>query len=176
LRSRPYAGLATGRARYDLVLTYGGGRPVVDAYRELGARDCIPVYNAVDPETHHPVEPDPRYRADLSLLANRLPDREARIGMFFRDAAEALSDRSFLLGGSGWDDWPAPANVRTVGHVYTRDHNVFNCSAVAVLNVSRESMAATGFSPATRVFEAAGAGACLITDAWRGIEQFLEPE
>jgi spore maturation protein CgeB len=25
------------------------------------------------------------------------------------------------------------------------------------------------------VFEAAGAGACLITDAWEGIETFLEP-
>ena len=36
-------------------------------------------------------------------------------------------------------------------------------------------MAATGFSPATRVFEAAGAGACLITDAWEGIELFLSP-
>jgi spore maturation protein CgeB len=45
-----------------------------------------------------------------------------------------------------------------------------------VLNVSRDSMARYGFSPATRVFEAAGAGACLITDAWRGIELFLEPE
>ena len=36
-------------------------------------------------------------------------------------------------------------------------------------------MADVGFSPATRVFEAAGAGACLITDAWEGIELFLEP-
>ena len=35
-------------------------------------------------------------------------------------------------------------------------------------------MAATGFSPATRVFEAAGAGACLITDAWIGLELFLK--
>jgi spore maturation protein CgeB len=26
------------------------------------------------------------------------------------------------------------------------------------------------------VFEAAGAGACLVTDAWDGIELFLEPE
>ena len=32
-----------------------------------------------------------------------------------------------------------------------------------------------GFSPATRVFEAAGAGSCLITDAWVGIELFLQP-
>ena len=44
-----------------------------------------------------------------------------------------------------------------------------------MLNVTRESMAANGFSPATRVFEAAGAGACLITDEWQGIEEFLDP-
>src|SRR5438309_2995294 len=68
------------------------------------------------------------------------------------------------------------ANVKRIDHVYTRDHNAFNCSCLAVLNISRESMARTGFSPATRVFEAAGAGACLITDAWEGVEQFLEPE
>ncbi|HEY3553225.1 MAG TPA: glycosyltransferase, partial [Solirubrobacterales bacterium] len=28
---------------------------------------------------------------------------------------------------------------------------------------------------ATRVFEAAGAGACLITDEWQGVEDFLAP-
>jgi spore maturation protein CgeB len=44
-----------------------------------------------------------------------------------------------------------------------------------VLNVLRESMAANGWSPATRVFEAAGAGACVISDAWEGIDEFLEP-
>jgi spore maturation protein CgeB len=44
-----------------------------------------------------------------------------------------------------------------------------------VLNVARDSMAEVGFSPATRVFEAAGAAACLITDAWEGIELFLAP-
>jgi spore maturation protein CgeB len=36
-------------------------------------------------------------------------------------------------------------------------------------------MARVGFSPATRVFEAAGAGACILTDEWAGIELFLEP-
>jgi spore maturation protein CgeB len=67
-----------------------------------------------------------------------------------------------------------PANVRHIGHVYTRDHNAFNTSSLAVLNIARDSMAATGFSPATRVFEACGAGACLITDAWVGLDQFLK--
>src|SRR5207245_10742602 len=56
------------------------------------------------------------------------------------------------------------------------EHNAFHCTPLAVLNVARASMADIGFSPATRVFEAAGAAACLITDAWEGIELFLKPD
>ncbi len=81
----------------------------------------------------------------------------------------------FLLGGSGWGDKGLPPNVRYAGHVYTADHNAFNCTPRAVLNISRDSMARYGFSPATRVFEAAGAAACLITDEWIGIEEFFAP-
>jgi spore maturation protein CgeB len=162
--------------RYDLVFTYGGGDPVVQAYRRFGARDCVPIYNALDPTTHHPVDPDPCFEGDLGFLGNRLPDREARVEEFFLRAASECPERRFLLGGNGWGDKPLPANVSYLGHVYTRDHNAFNCTPLAVLNISRESMARYGFSPATRVFEAAGAGACLITDAWEGIEMFLEPE
>ena len=160
---------------YDMVLTYGGGPPVVNAFAALGARKCVPVYNALDPETHHPVPRDERFDADLTFLGNRLPDREARVEQFFLDAAARLPDRRFLLAGNGWHDKPVPANVRVLGHVYTADHNALNGSGLAVLNISRQSMAEMGYSPATRVFEAAGAAACLITDAWVGIEEFLEP-
>jgi spore maturation protein CgeB len=159
---------------FDMVLTYGGGRPVVDRYASVGARRCIPVYNALDPSTHHPARPKADLGCDLVLLANRLPDREARIDEFFFRAVDALPDRGFLLGGNGWDDRRAP-NLRLLGHVPPGHHNAVNCSALAVLNVSRDGMAANGWSPATRVFEAAGAGACLITDYWKGIEDFLEP-
>ena len=162
--------------QYDLILTYGGGEPVMQAYRELGARQCVPIYNALDPETHHPAAPDSRFAGHLGFLGNRLPDREARVEQFFLHAAAAMPQHRFVLGGSGWGGKPMPKNVNDVGHVYTQDHNAFNCTPLAVLNISRDSMARYGFSPATRVFEAAGAGACLITDAWEGIEQFLEPE
>lgn len=161
--------------RYDMVFTYGGGEPVVRRYRALGARRCVPIYNALDPSTHFPVAADPRYDAALAFLGNRLPDREARVAAFFFAAAAALPQQRFLLAGSGWDDKPLPRNVRCLGHLYTRDHNAFNCSPRAVLNISRDSMAANGYSPATRVFEAAGAGACVISDRWEGIAQFLEP-
>jgi spore maturation protein CgeB len=162
--------------RYDLIFTYGGGAPVVDSYRQLGARVCIPIYNALDPETHHPDGVRPDYAADLSFLGNRLPDREARVERFLLQPAYSRPERSFLLAGNGWHDKSLPANVRALGHVFTTDHNSFNCSAQIILNINRDSMARFGFSPATRVFEAAGAGACLLTDFWKGIDQFFEPE
>jgi spore maturation protein CgeB len=161
--------------RYDAVFTYGGGRPVVEAYLALGARACVPIYNALDPETHHPVAPDARFACDLAFLGNRLPDREARVREFFFGAAGRLPGKRLLFGGAGWGDVALPGNVRWLGHVPTADHNAINSSARAVLNVNRDSMARFGFSPPTRVFEAAGARACLVTDAWVGIELFLEP-
>ena len=161
--------------RYDMVFTYGGGAPVVRAYRGFGARDCVPVYNALDPSHHCPVEPVAELASDLGFLGNRLPDREARVDAFFLDAARLLPQKRFLLGGSGWESKNLPANVRHIGHVGTVDHNAFFCSSIATLNVNRESMARYGFSPPTRVFEAVGAGACLITDRWKGIDLFLEP-
>ncbi len=175
LRADPTHPLHAALPGLDLVLTYGGGDPVVRAYRGFGARDCVPIYNALDPATHRPAPAEAAYAATLSLLANRLPDREARIEEFFLRPAAQLPAEGFLLGGSGWHDKRLPANVRAIGHVPTAAHNALNASARAVLNVARESMAETGFSPATRVFEAAGAGACLITDRWEGIELFLEP-
>ncbi|MBV9272637.1 MAG: glycosyltransferase [Verrucomicrobia bacterium] len=161
--------------QYDLVFTYGGGQPVVSAYTAFGAKTCKPIYNALDPATHFPVEPDPRFVSDLSFVGNRLPDREHRVEEFFFRAARLVPESRFLLGGNGWADKEMPENVDYVGHVFTEDHNSLNCSARVVLNISRNSMAKYGFSPATRVFEAAGAGACLITDYWVGLENFLEP-
>ena len=175
MRADPDHPVTAALLQLDMVLTYGGGQPVIDGYRQFGARDCIPVYNALDPATHHPVPTDERFSADLAFLGNRLPDREARVEEFFLRAASLCPDRSFLIGGNGWETKDMPPNVRHRGHVYTAEHNAFNCTPLAVLNVARDSMAHIGFSPATRVFEAAGAAACLITDEWKGIEQFLTP-
>lgn len=161
---------------YDMVLTYGGGERVVSAYRAMGARDCVPIYNALDPETHFPSPPRPEFACDLGLLANRLPDREQRVEHFFLDVARKLPEKTFVLGGSGWDTKDTAKNIRKVGHVGTGQHNAFFGSGLAMLNVNRDSMARFGFSPPTRVFEAIGAGACLITDQWPGIDHFLEPD
>ncbi|ABF42263.1 conserved hypothetical protein [Candidatus Koribacter versatilis Ellin345] len=160
---------------YDFVFTYGGGPPIVQRYLQLGAKNCHPVYNALEPESHHPADPSSDFACDLVFVGNRLPDRERRVEQFFLRTAELAPECKFILGGEGWGNKELPPNVRWIGHVRTGDHNRVNCSARMVLNINRESMADVGFSPPTRVFEAAGAGACLITDHWKGIETFFEP-
>lgn len=160
---------------YDYIFTYGGGPPVIEHYERLGARACCPIYNGLDPETHYEVSPAPEKACDLVFVGNRLPDRERRVEEFFFAAAERGPEFKFALGGEGWGDKSLPKNVRWIGHVGTNDHNAVNCSARMVLNLNRESMVRVGYSPPTRIFEAAGAGACVITDYWEGIETFFEP-
>jgi spore maturation protein CgeB len=161
--------------RYDLVLTYGGGPWCRDQYLAFGAKSYFSIYNGLDPETHHPVPPDPDLVCDVAFLGNRLPDREARVEELFLDAASLAPHSRFLLGGAGWKDKALPPNVLAIGHVPTAQHNRVNCSAGMVMNINRTSMAQSGFSPPTRMFEVAGAGTCLLCDDWPGIEDCFAP-
>jgi spore maturation protein CgeB len=162
--------------QFDAVLSYGGGPASRDGYLAFGAKAYYNIYNGLDPETHHPVEPDPSFKCDVAFLGNRLPDREARVDELFLRAAELAPEKTFLLGGEGWSDKAMPKNVRWIGHVPTGKHNRVNCSAGMVLNINRASMANSGFSPPTRVFEVAGTGACMLCDDWPGIDDCFEPE
>jgi spore maturation protein CgeB len=162
--------------QYDAVLSYGGGPASREGYLGFGAKAYYNIYNGLDPETHYPVEPDPSMKCDVAFLGNRLPDREARVEELFLRAAELAPEKSFLLGGEGWSDKAMPKNVRWIGHVPTGEHNRVNCSAGLVLNINRASMANSGFSPPTRVFEVAGTGACMLCDDWPGIDDCFEPE
>ncbi len=160
----------------DLVLTYGGGPPVVDAYRGFGARRCVPIYNALDPSTHHPVLPEERFAGDLGFLGNRLPDREARVEEFFlrpaaRPARQGVPARRRRMGGQGDDAERPPSRPR----LHARAQRLQPLAISPCSTSPATAWPTNGFSPATRVFEAAGAGACLITDAWEGIEHFLKP-
>ncbi len=175
MRADPDDALRHSTPGYDAILTYGGGPLAFEGFRDFGARAYYSIYNGLDPETHHPVPPDPTLACDVVFLGNRLPDREARVEELFLRAAALAPHASFLLGGEGWGDKRLPPNVRWLGHVPTADHNRVNCSASMVLNINRASMAEFGFSPPTRIFEVAGAGTCLLCDDWPGLADCFEP-
>lgn len=166
---------AAALGAFDLVFTSAGGPSVVRSYVRHGARTCVSIAPALDPTTHYPVPPSPTWFADASMLVNYRTDRERRVRELFFDAAALLPDRTFLLGGSDWDEVDVPANVRAIGHVYTAEHNGFHAGARAVLAFACDDVADHGWSPPARLFEAAGAGACLFSNGWEGLDSFLEP-
>ncbi|HEX4264361.1 MAG TPA: glycosyltransferase [Verrucomicrobiae bacterium] len=161
---------------YDLIFTRCGGAPVVESYLAAGAAGCVPLPDAVDPQVHFPAQCETRFEADLALLCDRNPHKETRVEEFFFRPAAQMPERKFLIAGDGWQGKPMPANVNYPGSLRADEHNAFNSTPRAVLSLNRGCATRYGFSPTAGVFEAAGAGACLIMDKWEGIELFLEPD
>ena len=160
---------------YDLVFTHSGGDAVANAYDILQAKKVVAVHNAIDPRVHHHVTPEDRFKADLGFWGDRLPVREQRVDEFFFGAARELPYTKFLLAGSGWQGRYMPENVKFAGDLYSWEHNAFNSTPLTILNVAWESISHYGFSPSMRVFEAAAARACIISEDWDGLERFFEP-
>ncbi|WP_375392251.1 glycosyltransferase [uncultured Sphingomonas sp.] len=165
-----------GLGLFDLVLSYTGG-PALDALTtRLGARRALPLYGHVDPAAHRPVPPVAMFRGDLSYLGTFAADRQAAVEQLFVGPAARRPDRRFVLGGSSYPaDFPWQPNIHFMDHVGPADHPAFFCSSRLTLNVTRRDMAAMGWCPSGRLFEAAACGAPIVSDDWDGLDRFFTP-
>ncbi|RXH54017.1 CgeB family protein [Granulicella sibirica] len=165
-----------GLGDFDLVLSYTGGRALNELRTRLGARLALPLYGSVDPDHHRPVPPQQELRANLSYLGTYAADRQQALKTLFLDPASVLPQERFLIGGAQYPEtFPWLPNVFFVRHVPPATHPAFFSSCRATLNVTRGVMAAYGFCPSGRLFEAAACGAPLLTDTWEGLESFFVP-
>ncbi len=177
-RGQPVAYLpADGLAGFDLVLSYTGGRALQALQERLGAGRVATLYGSVDPEAYLAVDLPPRSeRAALSHLGTYSEDRRAALYELFLRPASLLPDREFMLGGAQYPaDFPWRSNVSFARHVPALAHPAFYASAPLTLNVTRGPMAALGYCPSARFFEAAACGVPVLSDVWEGIEAFFEP-
>jgi spore maturation protein CgeB len=167
---------AGGLGEFDLVLSYTGGR-ALDLLRErLGARRVAPLYGSVDPLHHYPVAPQQRWRATCSYLGTWSEDRQTALETLFLEPARRRGDR-FLIGGPKYPaqtQWPA--NVKRVEHVPPPEHPAFYCSSPLTISVTRAPMAALGYCPSGRLFEAAACGVPVLSDRWTGLDAFFAPD
>jgi spore maturation protein CgeB len=161
---------------FDLVLSYTGGPALPELEGRLGAKRVAPLYGSVDPDAHRPVGAADHYRCDLSYLGTYAGDRHAALDALLVESARRRPEQSFLIGGSQYPShlrWPG--NVRLLEHVPPPDHPAFFCSSRLTLNVTRGVMAAMGYCPSGRLFEAAACGVPILSDRWPGLEEFFEP-
>jgi spore maturation protein CgeB len=165
-----------GLRDFDLVLSYTGGGALEALRDRLGARRVAPLYGHVDPQAHRPAAPEQRFEADLSYLGTYAADRQPGLEALFVEPARRRPARRFVLGGSGYPaDFPWADNIWFVRHVAPPEHPPFFSSSRLTLNVTRRDMAAMGFCPSGRLFEAAACATPVLSDVWEGIGQFFTP-
>lgn len=165
-----------GLGGFDLVLSYTGGPALGELTERLGARGPRPLYGHVDPTVHRPVPPVELFRGDLSYLGTYAADRQPTVARLFTDAATRAPGRRFVLGGSSYPaDFPWQPNIFFMNHVAPPDHPGFFCSSRLTLNVTRADMAAMGWCPSGRLFEAAACGVPIVSDNWDGLASFFTP-
>ncbi|CAA9490158.1 MAG: Spore_germination_protein_CgeB [uncultured Sphingomonadaceae bacterium] len=167
---------AHGLGDFDLVLSYTGGA-ALDALRDrLGAREAVPLYGHADPEQHRPGPPDAHFAGDLSYLGTYAGDRQNALRELFIEPAKLRPAQRFVLGGSGYpEDFPWTDNIFFVRHLPPPDHPSFFSSSRLTLNITRADMAAMGWCPSGRLFEAALCGCPLLSDDWEGLDRFFVP-
>ena len=165
-----------GLGQFDLVLSYTGGEALSALRRELGARVARPLYGHVDPEAHARKSPDRRFTADLSYIGTYAADRQPVVEALFVEPARRRPERRFVLAGSGYPaDFPWTDNIWFVRHLPPAEHPAFYSSSRLTLNATRADMAAMGWCPSGRLFEAAACGCPVLSDTWEGLDEFFIP-
>ena len=165
-----------GLGAFDLVLSYTGGRALLELQSRLGARLVAPLYGSVDPETHFPTAAVAEFRATMSYLGTYAADRQEGVERLLLQAAKRLPDSRFLIGGAQYPPgFPWAENIFFVSHMPPQTHAAFFSSSQVTLNVTRAAMARYGYCPSGRLFEAAACGTPIVTDMWEGLETFFVP-
>lgn len=165
-----------GLGSFDLVLSYTGGAAIEPLQTRLGARRVVPIYGSVDPDVHRPGLPAPQYAATLSYLGTYAADRQAALRRLLLEPARQRPEQRFVLAGAMYPhEFPWTDNLFFVRHLPPAEHASFYASSRLTLNVTRAGMAAYGWCPSGRLFEAAACGVPLLTDMWPGLESFFTP-
>ncbi|MFL6386408.1 MAG: glycosyltransferase [Terriglobales bacterium] len=160
---------------FDLVLSFTGGKALTELEHDYRARMVKPLYGCVDPDDYYRVAPAPQFQCDLSYMGTYSADRQVKLDALLLEPSRRHPEKLFLLAGSLYPwHWQWGENVRRIDHVAPAEHSSFYSSSRLTLNITRGEMAANGWCPSGRFFEAAACGTPLITDGWDGLDSFFD--
>ena len=166
-----------GLGAFDLVLSFTGGDALEALRTQLGARAVEPLYGSVDPLVHRPVNTGAAPHYDLTYLGTYARDRQQALNDLLVQPARRRPKMRFAIAGSLYPEtgFPWQPNIYYLGHQPPPMHPAFYSASNLTLNVTRGPMAALGYCPSGRLFEAAACGTPVLTDWWTGLDHFFEP-
>jgi spore maturation protein CgeB len=155
-------------SEYDAFFSNSKG--VIPDLKELGARNIHTLYYAADPELFKPVNIDKTI--DISFYGHGSELREEWMKRLITGPSLSLADRSFSVGGKGFDI--SLGNARMAGYLSYSEFRRFCCQSRICLNITRSSHASVYASSTARPFELAAFGACMVSQPYNGIEEWFE--
>jgi spore maturation protein CgeB len=161
--------------RYGLYLSFTGG-PTLEKLQTLyGSPLARPLYCSVDPSLYYP-EPPREKKWTLGYLGTFSEDRQPALDRLLLQPARMELALKMVVAGPLYPEtirWPG--NVERIQHLSPADHRAFYNAQRFTLNITRADMIRAGYSPSVRLFEAAACGTPIISDPWRGLEEFFTP-
>jgi spore maturation protein CgeB len=161
---------------FQTYFSFTGGPALTELEDRWQARRAEALYCAIDPAVYRPAPVEPRFECLLGYMGTYAADRQPRLESLLIDTARRRPRDRFLIAGPQYPPMDLPGNVQHEVHLYPRDHAAFYSSNTATLNLTRDAMRRYGWSPASRLFEAAACGACIISDRWPGLDSVLTPD
>lgn len=176
--------------QFDIYLSFSGGPILRTLEKQWGAQRARPLYCSVDPDLYSPEDkpedepednPDPEdnqqgsYEYTLGYLGTYSDDRQPTVQKLLIDTAAKLDDRQFCVAGPQYPSSIAwPLNVKLIDHVPPHQHRHFYNTQRFTLNVTRQDMLTSGYSPSVRLFEAGACGTPIISDYWKGLDELFD--
>lgn len=160
---------------FDIYFSFTGGPTLQRLQSEFGAKSAEPLYCCVDSRRYVPTGEAPEW--DLGYLGTYSPDRQPALAELLIEVAKRLPRLRFVVAGPQYPQeilWPD--NVERIDHLPPSQHAAFYSRQRFTLNITRQDMIVAGWSPSVRLFEAAACGCPVISDRWRGIEEFFIPD
>ena len=162
--------------QYSAYLSFTGGPALRELEDTFGSPCALPFYCSVDADLYRPMPLNPDFACDLSYLGTYAADRQPKLVRYLDAAAALLPDKRFIVAGPQYPpETKFQPNVERIIHLSPREHPAFYSSSRFTLNLTRADMVAAGYSPSVRLFEASACGAALLSDSWKGLDDFLTP-
>jgi spore maturation protein CgeB len=159
--------------KFDLFLSFAGGKTLTRLEREFGSPCARAFYCSVDPELYFPQRCAKSW--DLGYLGTYSADRQPGLDRLLTTPASSWSDGKFVVVGPQYPpeiEWPE--NVERIHHLPPDQHCRFYNSQRFTLNITRADMIAAGHSPSVRLFEAAACATPIISDFWEGLDEIFD--
>ncbi|WGF90841.1 CgeB family protein [Marinivivus vitaminiproducens] len=156
----------------DTYFSFSGGPTLHRLEDEFGARRALSLYCSVQDDRYRPT--DEPFAWDLGYLGTYSPDRQPMLERLLLEPARRLPSLRFVVAGPCYPETVAwPDNVERIEHLPPDRHASFYSRQRYTLNITRADMAAAGWSPSVRLFEAAACGTPVISDWWPGLGELF---